>query len=80
MTLPRLAPVAVSSGHGRARPVLEVTEIGVERVCNACGELWPLDGEFFYRQHNGLLGFAGRCKACKNERRPAGDYHAGRAA
>jgi hypothetical protein len=49
---------------------LIVTELGIERVCTACGESWPYDPEFFYRQPNGLLGLQAMCKACKSERRP----------
>ena len=60
-------------------PVLR-TELGLERRCNACGELWPLDEDFYYRQHNGFRGFQGICKACKAERRKPDDGHRNRRA
>jgi len=68
---------ALSASPSTARPVLRVTELGVERQCNACREWWPLDDEFFYRR---LSGYQGRCKACVNEARPVGDHHRERAA
>lgn len=58
-------------------PVVE-TELGLERRCNVCGEWWPLDAEFFYRQVNGHRGFQGICKACKSEQRGSGDTRRGR--
>ncbi|WP_296944994.1 hypothetical protein [uncultured Massilia sp.] len=42
------------------------TELGEEQVCACCGELWPLDGEFFVvaRERAGY-----ECRACLQERR-----------
>ena len=57
-----------------------VTELGTERRCNACGEWWPLDGEFFYRHPRGHGGFMGMCKACRAERRGVVDPRMGRVA
>lgn len=48
------------------------TELGVERVCSACGDAWPYDPEFWYRQPNGYRGLQSMCKACKAERRGGG--------
>ncbi len=45
------------------------TELGRERICYGCGEPWPFDPEFFYRQPTGHGGLQGMCKACKHERR-----------
>lgn len=45
--------------------VLKVTELGIERQCNACGEWWPLDREFYHLAPKGLLGFKARCRACE---------------
>lgn len=25
-----------------------ITELGLEKYCNGCGEYWPLDDEFWY--------------------------------
>jgi hypothetical protein len=45
------------------------TELGEEQLCMSCGELWPLDKEFFVVSGSGI-SYA--CKACiKERRRPA---------
>ncbi len=44
------------------------TELGDEQLCTACGELWPLDNEFFAVSGRGI-SYA--CKACIKERRLA---------
>ena len=40
------------------------TELGEEQLCMACGELWPLDKEFFVVSGRGI-SYA--CKACIKE-------------
>lgn len=55
-----------------------VTELGTERRCSICGDWWPLDEEFYYRQRNGYGGFQSICKACKATRRGSGDSRKGR--
>lgn len=42
------------------------TELGDEQLCIACGQLWPLDKEFFVVSGRGI---SYECKACINERR-----------
>jgi hypothetical protein len=43
------------------------TELGIERLCRACGEFWPdLDREFWYLDSQGRV--MGRCRACWSER------------
>lgn len=41
------------------------TELGLEKECARCHEMWPADGEFFHRRGNGLHSY---CKACVTER------------
>lgn len=48
----------------KPRHIFEDPELGVVRLCAGCGEAWPFDGEFFYRQDT-------RCRACQAERRRA---------
>lgn len=50
---------------GGFRRVAE-TELGEEQLCPSCGELWPLDKEFFSVTRSGI-SYA--CKACIKERR-----------
>ena len=42
------------------------TELGHEKLCPMCGEYFPLDEDFFYRNgfKRGIQQWAGRCKAC----------------
>jgi hypothetical protein len=42
------------------------TELGQEQLCPSCGELWPLDREFFVVSRGGI---SYECKACIDERR-----------
>lgn len=42
------------------------TELGEEQLCMSCGQLWPLDQEFFVVSHGGI-GY--ECRACLAERR-----------
>jgi hypothetical protein len=42
------------------------TELGEEQLCMSCGELWPLDQEFFVVSPRGT-SYA--CRACIKERR-----------
>jgi hypothetical protein len=44
------------------------TELGEEQLCLSCGELWPLDKEFFNVSRGGI---SYECKACVKERRLA---------
>ncbi len=64
MSAPGMA-VAWKRVQGRLRRMAE-TELGEEQVCACCGELWPLDGEFFVvaRERAGY-----ECRACLQERR-----------
>ena len=39
--------------------------VGREKQCSRCGEWWPADTEFFYRNGAGLHSY---CKACVLER------------
>jgi len=41
------------------------TEIGLEKECARCHEMWPADEEFFYKRGDGLHCY---CKACVAER------------
>ncbi len=64
MNAPGLA-VAWKRVQGRFRRMAE-TELGQEQLRASCGELWPLDGEFFVvaRERAGY-----ECRACILERR-----------
>lgn len=42
-----------------------------ERACTCCGEFWPLDGEFWYRDAKNREGFSTQCKACLVEKEAA---------
>lgn len=44
------------------------TEIGLEKLCPRCEELWPLDSEFFHRNRSSHDGFSHYCKACFMEK------------
>ena len=44
-----------------------VTDAGRERLCNACGDWWPLD--LFCRNPRCQRGYTCECKACRVERR-----------
>lgn len=46
-----------------------VTELGREMKCNRCGEFWPADQEFWYRE--GKKGLSCWCIACYREWRNA---------
>ncbi|WIX04481.1 hypothetical protein [Stutzerimonas balearica] len=35
-----------------------------EKLCRKCGDTWPADGEFFYRQAAKPDGLSDICKAC----------------
>lgn len=39
-------------------------ELGPQKQCLGCGEFFPADLEFFYKDGNGLTA---RCKVCWNE-------------
>ena len=53
----------------KLRPNQMLTEIGLEKKCQRCGEWWPDDPEFY----GPILGFRGKrlrdtwCKACRTE-------------
>lgn len=51
------------------KPETEVTELGDERRCRTCGELWPADGEFYARSGSGDGYLSNDCKACKAQAR-----------
>jgi hypothetical protein len=53
---------------GRFRRIA-VTELGDEQLCSSCGQLWPLDKEFFAAARSGI-GY--ECKACVRERQCTG--------
>lgn len=38
--------------------------VEVEKLCRKCGEYWPADLEFFYRQTSRPGGLSSNCKAC----------------
>jgi len=42
------------------------TELGHEKLCPLCGEYYPLDEDFFYKNgfKRGVQQWTGRCKAC----------------
>lgn len=42
------------------------TELGREKLCPLCGEYYPMDEEFFYKNgfRGGVQQWACRCKAC----------------
>lgn len=44
-----------------------MTDAGRERLCNACGDWWPLD--LFCRNPRCERGYTCECKACRIERR-----------
>jgi hypothetical protein len=50
----------------RASLIHEDEEIGTVRLCQGCGEDWPLDGEFWYFDAKGYV--MGHCKACWADR------------
>lgn len=54
-----------------AQRVAIVTELGRELKCNRCGDFWPADEEFWYRE--GARGFHSWCKACYREWRKTND-------
>lgn len=39
-----------------------------EKCCRTCGEFWPNDAEFFYKDCRNSDGLRGTCKACEEER------------
>jgi hypothetical protein len=60
-------PGAARRSHERALAAVVETELGPERKCLSCGEMWPIDPEFFHRQVNGHRGFQAVCIACRSE-------------
>lgn len=42
------------------------TELGIEKRCSHCGDYFPFDDEFFYRNgfKNGYQQWTATCKAC----------------
>lgn len=44
------------------------TELGVEKCCTKCGELWPEDDEFYYF-HMSTGTYYTECRACYSDRR-----------
>ena len=42
------------------------TELGLEKQCSMCGEYYPIDADFFYRNgfRHGVPLWTARCKAC----------------
>lgn len=51
--------------HG---PKLREGDTGIEKLCTACDEWWPADGEFFYADPEGVAGLFYTCKACYQDR------------
>lgn len=49
--------------HTSLKPLQAVTELGVEKLCSACGEYWPADTEFFEARKL-KDGLSSRCIAC----------------
>ncbi|OON59893.1 hypothetical protein B0920_21690 [Massilia sp. KIM] len=47
---------------------MALTELGDEQLCPSCGQLWPMDREFFAVTRSGI---SYECKACIEERRAA---------
>ncbi len=47
------------------------TALGLERLCNHCGEFWPADTEFFYSVPSQPGGLNEWCKACYRDWRDA---------
>lgn len=47
---------------------MALTELGDEQLCPSCGQLWPMDREFFVVTRAGV---SYECKACIQERRAA---------
>lgn len=43
-----------------------LTELGIEKMCPRCGEIWPADMEFF-RKGPGKRGLDSWCRACRYE-------------
>jgi hypothetical protein len=50
---------------------MRVAEGEKELLCSICGEYWPADEEFFYKDVNGRFGFMAQCKACYLEKKYA---------
>ncbi|MCQ4242507.1 hypothetical protein [Stutzerimonas stutzeri] len=47
-------------------PLNTITSVP-EKLCSKCGECWPADTEFFYRQAGRPDGLGSMCKACYAE-------------
>ncbi len=44
-------------------------EIGqLEKLCNTCGEYWPADTEFFYKDKHATTGLNAHCIPCYQEK------------
>lgn len=43
------------------------------KTCTSCGDDWPADAEFFYKQRGRSAGLLDTCKACCKERNRALD-------
>jgi hypothetical protein len=59
---------------GSVTTIIEDPELGTMKVCTLCGEAWPFDEEFYYREGKGWTGW---CRACWAERQR--EYRARRA-
>lgn len=50
-------------------------EIGEEKRCLTCGELWPADGEFFLASKSRHGALMSSCIACMKEKRSRAGYN-----
>lgn len=57
-------PTAQTLKQGFASGRYALTEVGLERRCSSCSDLWPADTEFFYPQPNSPSGLHCWCKDC----------------
>lgn len=62
---PALTPKQIERGMRKGK--LHLTELGLERVCGHCGELLPLDTEFWRYMPRASTGVHSWCKACAEE-------------
>lgn len=57
-------------------PPLRTRLYAIERLCSKCGDWWPADAEFFFRDADQPDGLTSKCKACWVEvhrKLPAGE-------
>lgn len=58
----------------RDGPTHASDEIGEEKRCLTCGELWPADSEFFFASKSRHGALMSSCIACMKERRSRPGY------